>query len=106
MTLLVLLDLSAAFDTVSHDILLSRLQSNSGINGTVLSGFESYLAGRTQRFYINGSVSNEFQQNCGVPPASCLGPLLFNVYANRLFDIMNRHLHNVNCYPVLSVVQS
>ena len=56
MTLLVLLDLSAAFDTVSHDILLSRLQSNSGINGTVLSGFESYLAGRTQRFYINGSV--------------------------------------------------
>ena len=47
MTLLVLLDLSAAFDAVSHDILLSRLQSNSGINGTVLSGFESYLAGRT-----------------------------------------------------------
>ena len=60
-TLLVLSDLSAAFDTVSHDILLSRLQSNFGIDGTVLSGFKSYLAGRTQCFYINGTVSNEFQ---------------------------------------------
>ena len=51
-TLLVLLDLSSAF-TRSHDILLSRLQSNFGVHGTVLSWFESYLVGRRQRVFIN-----------------------------------------------------
>ena len=62
MTLPVLLDLSAAFDTVSHDILLSRLQSNSGINGTVLSGFESYLAGRTQRSILMDQSQMSFNR--------------------------------------------
>ena len=98
-TLLVLLDLTAEFDTVIHDILLSRLQSNLGINDTVLSGSESYLAGRTLHFYINVSVLNGFKQNCGVPPGSCLGRLLFNVYASVLVYVMNRHLPNVHCYP-------
>ena len=96
-TLLVLLDLSAAFDTVNHDILLSRLQSNIGIGGSVLSWFESYLSGRSQRIFVNGSVSNKFHLPCGVPQGSCLGPLLFNIYASKIFDI-NRHLPDVHCY--------
>ena len=62
-TLLVLLNLSAAFDTVNHDILLSRLQSNIGIGGSVLSWFESYLSERSQRIFVNGSVSNKFHGN-------------------------------------------
>ena len=53
-TLLVLLDLSAVFDTVNHDILFSRLQSRLGVNGAVLSWFELYLSGRSQRVYVNG----------------------------------------------------
>ena len=97
-TLLVLLDLSAAFDTVSHDILLTRLQSKLGVRGTVLSWFESYLSGRSQRVSVNGSVSNSFHLECGVPQGSCLGPLLFNIYASKLFDIINRHLPDVHCY--------
>ena len=74
-TLLVLLDLSAAFDTVDHRILLDRLQFDFGISGSALNWFESYLSNRTQRFSI-----------FGVPQGSCLGPLLFSLYA-RSFSV-------------------
>ena len=80
------------------DILLSRLQSRLGVNVTVLSWFESYLSGRSQRVYVNGSFSKKFGLDCGVPQGSCLGPLLFNVYASKLFDIVSRHLLDVHCY--------
>ena len=55
-SLLVLLDLSAAFDTIDHSILLNRLKQNFGINGTALSWFKSYLTNRKLRIHVDGSI--------------------------------------------------
>ena len=98
MTLLVLLDLSAAFDTVDHKILLQRLQSMLGIRGSALSWFRSYLEGRSQQVSINGTLSRRFELSCGVPQGSCLGPLLFTIYFSKLFDILKFHLPTPHGY--------
>ena len=83
-TVLVLLDLSAAFDTVDHQILLHRLQSRFGITGVVLDWFTSYLTGLRQFVTINGTCSNPKLLKCGVSQGSFLGPLLFLVYVSPL----------------------
>ena len=97
-TLLVMLDLSAAFDTVDHGILLQRLQSKLGLRGTALLWFKSYLAVRTQQVSINGTLSEKYNLCCGVPQGSCPGPLLFTIYASTLFDILKFHLPSVHTY--------
>ena len=74
--LLIMLDLSAAFDTVDHDVLLERLKSGLGICGTALNSFKSYLPGRSQSFLINGTQSKPTSLVCGVPQGSVLGPIL------------------------------
>ena len=94
-TLLVLLDLSAVFDTVDHRMLLRRLEVTYGITGTALQWFRSYLTGRTQRVYINQTYSDDFPLPHGVPQASCLGPLLFMIYASKLFEVAKNHLPNI-----------
>ena len=73
-TLLVLLDLSAAFDTVRHDTLLNRLKSRFGVDGKALKWFASYLADRTQRVTVNDGLSSAFPLRQGFPQGSCLGP--------------------------------
>ena len=90
-TLLVLLDLSAAFDTIDHGILLERLRSAIGVRDMALSWFASYLSGRTQQVSIDGTLSTKFDLECGVPQGSCLGPLLFVVYASKIFEIVGKH---------------
>ena len=97
-TLLILLDLSAAFDTVDHDTMLRRLEYSFGIQGKALSWFASYLSGRTQRILINESLSEPFKLECGVPQGSCLGPLLFTLYTSKLFEIIEYHLPMIHCY--------
>ena len=97
-TLLVLLDLSAAFDTVDHKILLDRLHTDFGISGQVHSWFESYLRDRFQSISVNSGTSVNFQMKYSVPQGSCLGPLLFVIYASKLFEIIERHLPDVHTY--------
>ena len=105
-TMLILLDLSAAFDTVDHRILLERLSDEVGIRGTALNWFRSYLSDRSQRvsvhmcvcFCSHGVLSRPFELNCRVPQGSCLGPLLFIIYASKLFKIVEHYLPDVHCF--------
>ena len=97
-TLLVLLDLSSAFDTIDHPVLLSRLQHHLGINGTILAWFESYLSDRTQCVHINGKSSAPQPLQYGVPQGSVLGPLLFSIYILPLGDIIRRHGMKLHIY--------
>ena len=97
-TLLVLLDLSSAFDTVYHQILLVRLKSSIGINGTALNWFTSYLNNGSQRISPNGFTSDSFRLPYGVPQGSCLGPLLFTIYSSKLFEVIKYHLSEAHAY--------
>jgi len=87
-TLLALLDLSAAFDCVDHNILLSRLQSSVGLGGITLTWILSFLTDRSQRVSFNSSPSIEIMLLFGVPRGSVLGPLLLLLYAAEIFDII------------------
>lgn len=75
MGVLVLLDLSAAFDTVDHSILLNTLLGDLGITGTAHLWMASYLKERLQRVVINDTQSEPFQLDCGVPQGYVLGPI-------------------------------
>ena len=83
-TALVLLDLSAAFDTIDHDTLLSCLSARFGFAGSALKWFRSYLQDRCQSVKIGSSFSNLFKLKFGVPQGSVLGPLLFSLYTTPL----------------------
>ena len=89
--ILLLLDLSAAFDTVDHSILLSRLSHRFGIKETVLTWFKSYLTSRKQFVQVQGSKSTQRSLKCGVPQGSILGPLLYVLYSAPIADIIRRH---------------
>ena len=77
---ILLIDMSAAFDTVHHGIMLSRLNEYLGIQGKALQWFESYLTNRKQAVHINGVTSEYHDLKFGVPQGSVLGPKLFSIY--------------------------
>ncbi len=89
--LLILLDLSAAFDTLDHRLLLERLNTRCGVEGVALRWFESYLTNRSQSITINGTESVKQSLSYGVPQGSVLGPLLFTIYTAPLGDLLRQH---------------
>ena len=90
-TLLVLIDLSAAFDTVNHPILFQCLEKQFGFCDSVLSWYKSYLSDRKQCIILKCMWSNTFDLPFGAPQDSCLGLVLFTQYASSLFSIFSKH---------------
>ena len=96
--LLLLLDLSAAFDTVDHSILLNRLEKRFGITGSALKWVLSYFENRRQQVVVDGVKSEETVLSCNVPQGSVLGPKFFLDYESPLGEIIRSHGLNAHFY--------
>ena len=97
-TLMGLLDLSAAFDCVDHELLLYRLRQNFGFSGAVLKWLTSFVTGRTHQVAFNGQLSPVQPVLYGVPQGSCLGPLLFVLYTAELSQVVAQHRLTLHQY--------
>ena len=88
---LLLLDMSAAFDTVDHELLLERMSKRYGVKGNALKWFRSYLQDRKQFVMIDGIKSKVKDLRYGVPQGSVLGPILYLLYTSPIGDIIRWH---------------
>ena len=98
LTLLVLLDLSAAFDSICQTKLLNIIEKRFKINGKVLNWLKSYILNRKQKVKVKNSVSLPIDLKYGVPQGSCVGPIAFLVYISSLYDKIEEFLLIVEGY--------
>ena len=96
--ILVLLDLSSAFDTIDHDILVERMQREFGISGSALMWLESYHKDRNNRVCILGDYSDRLHLKHGVPQGSVAGPPIFTAYAQPVASIITRSQVSYHIY--------
>ena len=95
---LVMLDLSSAFDTINHNILMNRLQHSVGITDSELSWLHSYITERYQRIAVDNATSADCVMKCGVPQGSVLGPIIYCIDTRPIGDIFARHGLQYHCY--------
>ena len=98
LTLLALLDQSAAFDVIDHQILFERLRHSFGLSGKALEWIRSYLTDRSFYVKFNGISFSISSLICGVPQGSVLGPLLFILYTAELISLVEKHGFNAHTY--------
>ena len=96
--LLVLLDLTAAFDTIDHEILVNRLKKSFLVSGKVLTWFESYLSNRFYCVKVRNETSQNLPLKYGVPQGSVLGPVLFTMYTKPLSALIQKHSISYHLY--------
>ena len=96
--MITLLDLSAAFDTIEHSILLRRLETEFGICDDALKWLHSYLGGRSQSVVVNGVRSAPRPLDCGLPQGSLVGPFCFPPYTSHIGQIARKHQMKVHLY--------
>ena len=97
-TILVMLDLSAAFDSVLHELLMTRLEQSFGITDKVLAWLISYISERNQKVVVGSAESGGSVVTRGVPQGSGLGPILYCIYTKPIGRIITRHGMNHHCY--------
>ena len=98
MAILVMLDLSAAFDVIDHEILLKRLEYTYGITADALSWIQSYLKDRIQCVSIGNETSSDKVMNFSVPQGSVLGPRKYCMFSKPIGEIVRRHNLQYHCY--------
>ena len=95
---LVLLDLSAAFDTVEHNILVTRMPNEIGLTGTALAWYKSYFSNRSTKVSINDTFSSCHHMEYGLPQGSIVGPGSFKIYIIPIGRIIRKHHISYHIY--------